>query len=269
MKKIVIFVVLAGMLSFLKAQQNGEALMPHSFGIKKYSKLSIADTNLIPLFIQFIDTDARQSNLWCNDIYSSTIPWIYVGIDAAKCIERIMNPHFSFPLLVKKDAGGPLTMEDMQSIKALYERWWESGWRECGALEGTNYQWKDCPPTKGEFLNGRMELSQPAHVTRTHYFTLTPANDFAPTFDTIYQSVEYTVAVQNEKIVFISTRDSNFVCDGMHVGDHLSGQYKKAEIKSIKGWGRCVKLRDGWYAATSDQQKRDFVIQCFFQYDFH
>lgn len=269
MKRISIVVTLVGLLSFLNAQEDVELLMPHSFGIKNYSKLSIADTNLIPLFIKHIDSDKQQSIFFCNDLYSSTIPWTYAGVDAAKCIERIMEPNFDFPLLVKKDAGTSLTMEDMSNIKALYERWWQSGQRERGALEETEYQWEDCPRTKGEFLNDSMALSQPAHIIRTHYFTLTPANAFAPAFDTIYRGVEYTIAVEDEKIAIISTRDPNFALDGLRVGNHLSDKYKGEEIKLIKGWGRYVKLRDGWYAATSFESKGDFVIQWFFQYDFH
>lgn len=105
----------------------------------------------IPELISKIDSNALR-NVCCLpvNLYSSTIPNVYIGEYAAIEIEIIVNPKFNrYSIIVKKGLDHSLTLEDMTIIKGLYNEWWE--YRKSNpnyhrsALKGSKYKWKCCP----------------------------------------------------------------------------------------------------------------------------
>lgn len=122
-------------------------------------------------------------------------------------------------------------------------------------------------------INCNLRLHQTVKDRHTDTYIITPVNNPIPSFDTVCSHITYNIGTCHNKIVLISTSDPNFIFDKMKVGQPLSKKYARHEIKTVKGWGRYVRLDNGWYAGESfpkDENKNneEFIIDFFFKYDF-
>ena len=114
--------------------------------------------DIIPMLIDSIISIKTTVCYYCSDNlgpYCSYIPSVYIGEDAARYIECIVNPHFKFNRITKNGLFHSLTLEDMKVIKELYLKWWEENKqyskkeikrrrKQRGALDGTSYSWNTC-----------------------------------------------------------------------------------------------------------------------------
>lgn len=127
-----------------------------------YFNYNTLDTDTILFLINCIDTNVKVTNGCKVPSYWSNLPWIYIGEIAAKCIEKTINPHFSFDRIVKNGEHNALDIDDMRNIKRLYLLWWKTNKnyykqalrkrREINSpLDGTVYSWEFCPDVK-EFI---------------------------------------------------------------------------------------------------------------------
>lgn len=122
-------------------------------------------------------------------------------------------------------------------------------------------------------INCNLRLHQTVKDRHTDTYIITPVNNLIPSFDTVCSHITYYIGTCHNKIALISTSDPNFIFDKMKVGQPLSKKYARHEIKTVKGWGRYVRLDNGWYAGESfpkDENKNneEFIIDFFFKYDF-
>ena len=96
-----------------------------------------------------------------------------------------------------------------------------------------------------------------------------PSGSFVRAIDEDQDGIKYTVAVKEDRVVFLSTRSHIFECDGTKVGDRFYFDGEQV-ITRLPGWGCFYKCsEDGWYAATLCMQKSEHSkIEWFFKYNF-
>ena len=99
---------------------------------------------------------------------------------------------------------------------------------------------------------------------------LIPNGDLVHSRTVVEGEVEYTVAVQDGKIVFLSTTDEDFTVGGLRVNDPLPASYADKEWGFRLGWGYYKEIESGWYAGFDPRKKpaEDAPIQWFFKYKF-
>lgn len=105
----------------------------------------------------------------------------------------------------------------------------------------------------------------------TNYYMLGPDVSFHKSYSVTMNNVEYSVAVSNQnRIIFVSTRDSSFTVGKLKVGDEVPKE-KFKKYHSIPGWGTCVPISSGWYAGyyneseSNENVKIQFFIKCNFK----
>lgn len=78
--------------------------------------------------------------------------------------------------------------------------------------------------------------------------------------------VVFTLGVENDQVVYQSTRDMNFVTDELKCGDHLPEYYLDRVVRE-DGWGCYVLLDSGWNAAfyCGNGQKGSGKVEWFFK----
>lgn len=99
---------------------------------------------------------------------------------------------------------------------------------------------------------------------------LIPNGDLVHARTIVEGEVEYMVAVQDGKIVYLSTIDEDFTIVGLRVNDPLPASYADKEWGFRQGWGYYKEIESGWYAGFDPLTKptEDSRIQWFFKYDF-
>jgi len=88
----------------------------------------------------------------------------------------------------------------------------------------------------------------------SNLYILTSPAQFEKSYEVVIDSIHYFVTMSQDNLIkFIETSDSNFrTADGLSVGTKYSviSQNKiTSKLYDFKGWGKCLKLSSGWYAA--------------------
>lgn len=77
-------------------------------------------------------------------------------------------------------------------------------------------------------------------------------------------NIEFSGAVKDKKIVFISTANPDFLINGKkYIGKPLSSFENRDEVVTVKGWGYYLKIDDEWYAGFDhrNSSKVSFVFK--------
>ena len=77
---------------------------------------------LIPRITEYISLGGQQDE--CTTPYSSTSKRFFFGTQVVLSIERLLNPHFTYNLILSSKNGSNLTLYDYYQIQSLYVEWW-------------------------------------------------------------------------------------------------------------------------------------------------
>ena len=118
---------------------------------------------------------------------------------------------------------------------------------------------------------GNLTLGSNFKGTKANEGVLIPSGALVNSFPLVENNIEYTVGVNNDKIIYISTADKNFRINNLKINDLLPESYFNREWGYIPGWGYYVEIESGWYAGFDFQTKPDKEsrIQWFFKFDFN
>lgn len=110
---------------------------------------------------------------------------------------------------------------------------------------------------------------------KTEHHLLVSSSAFYPYRKIKYRNIIYDIAIDKNKIKFISTSDINFMTDdGFMIGDTVKKLKESgySEFNEMRGWGYWVKLESGWCAAfcegdacTDKELNIDSKIKWFFK----
>lgn len=118
---------------------------------------------------------------------------------------------------------------------------------------------------------GSLTLGSNFKGTKSNEGVLIPSGALVNSFPLVENNIEYTVGVNNDKIIYISTADKNFRINNLKINDLLPESYFNREWGYIPGWGYYMEIESGWYAGFDFQTKPDKEsrIQWFFKFDFN
>ena len=94
-----------------------------------------------------------------------------------------------------------------------------------------------------------------------------PNGAFVNSHTVMENGIEYTVGVQDGRIVYVDTVDKNFTIRGLRINDRLPRSYEGKEWGYRPGWGYFKEIDSGWYALFDFRKKptEESRIEAFFK----
>lgn len=102
-------------------------------------------------------------------------------------------------------------------------------------------------------------------------YEVMPSGNVVRTDTMTDKGILFTVGLTDEnRIIYIDTRDPNFTLSGFKVQMPLRNRYNSSELYYAPGWGYFFPIKKGWYAGFDYRNKptAESPILYFFQYQF-